>query len=461
MRRTELFDSEPGKQRNRSPLLLTILGVTLAITFLASGCGDGDGFLKEMRRADKSSAEPGASMFRGNPAHTGEYPGPAIKNLPVVKWDHEFGDVVATTPAVDEGAVYAATITGSVHRLDANTGEVLWSFDAGGFVYSSPTVADGVLFIGSGMDGDGYVNALDTQTGQERWRFRARGEVKDSSPTIVENSVFVGTANGEVSDEVSDGYVYALDTTTGEQRWRFQLDGGVFSSPAVFADTIFIGSASVHEGAIGDGYVYAVDATTGEERWRFQTNGSVFSSPTVYQGLVFVGSSGGSYDSRAGIYDSLGAGAFYALDAATGKEHWRFRVDDGIWSSPAVVDDLVVILSGTVSEEDSGVTTVYALDPQSGKERWRFGASGPGTNWMPSSPTVVDSIVYFGSEGPAPEGASAGGIVYALDAVTGSELWRIQTEGRVRSSPALMDGVLYIATGGQGSGHVYAFQSRP
>ena len=83
------------------------------------------------------------------------------------------------------------------------------------------------------------------------------------------------------------------------------------------------------------------------------------------------------------------------------------------------------------------------VNPGSGVERspkllWRFETAA----WVVSSPAVVDGVVYVGSWD---------GQVYAIDAATGDERWRFQTSGYVSSSPAVVDGVVYI---GSGAGYV-------
>lgn len=44
-------------------------------------------------------------------------------------------------------------------------------------------------------------------------------------------------------------------------------------------------------------------------------------------------------------------------------------------------------------------------------------------------------------------------VVYGFDAADGEELWRFETGGDVRPSPAVVGGVVYI---GSGDGNVYA-----
>ena len=41
---------------------------------------------------------------------------------------------------------------------------------------------------------------------------------------------------------------------------------------------------------------------------------------------------------------------------------------------------------------------------------------------------------------------SEAGVLFALDSIQGKEVWRMDLGARVTASPALADGVLYIAT---------------
>jgi outer membrane protein assembly factor BamB len=68
---------------------------------------------------------------------------------------------VFSSPAVANGVVYVGSVDGNVYALNASTGAKLWSFNAGDVVASSPAVANGVVYIGSF---DNKVYAFD-QTG--------------------------------------------------------------------------------------------------------------------------------------------------------------------------------------------------------------------------------------------------------------------------------------------------------
>ncbi len=61
------------------------------------------------------------------------------------------------TPTFIEGVLYVAMEDGSFYALDAATGESLWRYKTGDYIYSPPAVADGVVYVGSL---DGYLYAF-------------------------------------------------------------------------------------------------------------------------------------------------------------------------------------------------------------------------------------------------------------------------------------------------------------
>jgi hypothetical protein len=100
----------------------------------------------------------------------------------------------------------------NVYALDARSGWVVWRTRTGGPIVSSPTMANGMVFIGSA---DKHMYALDARNGRELWKFQMEGQVT-LSPAY---------ANGAVYFDSIDHYVYSLDAETGELRWRF-ITGG-------------------------------------------------------------------------------------------------------------------------------------------------------------------------------------------------------------------------------------------
>src|SRR5688572_2423850 len=115
-----------------------------------------------------------AAMFRGNPARTGEEPGPGPVGDPVLRWQFETDGRVDSTPAVVDGVVYVGSDDGNIYAVAVDTAEERWRFTTGGAVDSSPAIASGVVYVGSA---DGSFYALDASSGEERWRFETGGAI--------------------------------------------------------------------------------------------------------------------------------------------------------------------------------------------------------------------------------------------------------------------------------------------
>jgi hypothetical protein len=106
---------------------------------------------------------------------------------------------------------------------------------------------------------------------------------------------------------------------------------------------------------------------------------------------------------------------------------WRFATGSSVYSSPAVSDGLVFVTSWD--------TNAYAIDEYSGQQRWSFNTGSV----IFSSPAVANGMVYFASRN--------GGILYALNEQTGSEVWgRGYLNYFVASSPAVADGKVFYGS---------------
>src|SRR5688572_26617721 len=90
--------------------------------------------------------------------------------------------------------------------------QLLWKFQTQGKIYSSPSIDNNVLFIGSG---DYHVYAIESKTGALCWKYRTDGAVH-SSPISDGHSVFFSS---------HDGNVYAVSRMDGSLRWKFATKG--------------------------------------------------------------------------------------------------------------------------------------------------------------------------------------------------------------------------------------------
>jgi outer membrane protein assembly factor BamB len=403
-----------------------------------------------------------SAMFRGGPAHLGVYESSApmltsvkwrfhahakIFSSPTVSgntvyigasdgrlyairiadgssiWSFATKGAVNSTPAVADGAVIVSSRDGYVYAVDAKTGQKRWSFATGGerrftapgihgispktemmpdpydVFLSSPTVAGGIAYVGSG---DHDVYAIDAASGKLRWKF-ATGNVVHASPAVADGTVYIGSW---------DRYLYALDAGSGALNWKFETGDdrdiynqvGIASSAAVAGDMVYFGCR--------DSKLYALDARTGRLVWKHDEHGSwVISSPAVDGGSVY--------------YTTSDSKWFRALDAKTGSA--RFSVPYGAfaYSSPALADHVAYF--GTFDGR------LYAVDTRSGEVVARFETDGAMRNLRAHLDRNGNlDVATFYSE------STLDGTIVALD--------RIYALGSIVGSPVLANGIVFVSS---------------
>lgn len=153
----------------------------------------------------------------------------------------------------------------------------------------------------------------------------------------------------------------------------------------------------------------------------------------------------------------------FVLDRATGKELWRKD-----YNIPSNGPNGVAVAYGIVYAATGDTSVVFALDAKTGEVKWENDISNHGFECIDMAPLVYDNIVYISTN---PNNVTNGnyrggarGILFALDAQTGSTLWTFDTttdnlwgSPRINSGaglwypPSVDDkGNLYFGTGNAG-----------
>ena len=348
------------------------------------------------------------SMFRGDLGHTG-YSNSSGPMTNQTLWKYATGSRIFSSPSVVNGVVFVGSDNGYVNAFNSSSGDNLWSYQTGSQVESSPAIADGVVYVGSD---NGNVYALNGSTGVKLWSYATNGLVI-SSPAFASGRIFVGSY---------DSSVYALNASTGEKLWSCKIGSSVFCSPTVANDVVYVGDWF--------GTLYALNAATGAKLWTYLTDNSINSSPAIDRGMVYIA-----------------CGSVYALDAFTGSLLWRYSPHGGsIVSSPAFSNGIFYVIGSS----DGTIGTVYALNESTGNLLWNCSAGGAGGF---SSPAIATGVVYIGSRDTYPLQT---GSVYALNASSGAKLWSYSTGAWVDSSPAIAAGIMYV---GSNDGTFYVFGS--
>lgn len=150
-----------------------------------------------------------------------------------------------------DGLLYVATARG-LYALNAANGAVAWRFDTEMPLGNSPTVANGVVYVGGY---DKKLHALDAQTGAHLWSFSGARAGYDTNPLVVEGLVIAGNRDGRL-------YAIGAHGTTNQGRlvWSFQAGGSIHLSAAYANGVVYF--------AANDNHAYAVRASNGSQVWR-------------------------------------------------------------------------------------------------------------------------------------------------------------------------------------------------
>ncbi|MCD6461262.1 MAG: PQQ-binding-like beta-propeller repeat protein [Thermoplasmata archaeon] len=313
--------------------------------------------------------------------------------------------------------------TGRVFSPAPTSNDPLWAYDTGSYeVDSTPAGAGGMIFLNTWT---GFAAVYDNGT-TAWWRPEVRGM---SSPAICGDLVVAGSTNGTV---------YALYRSNGSICWTADINlspvySGITSSPAISDGAVYIG---VFNESGGNGGLCKLDASTGQIVWHLDNISSVhLSKPAVSDGRVYVGEMG-LFNSTAFSYEP--PYGLLCVNESDGSLLWRFSTGGPVASSPAVAGNKVFF-----SSKDG---RLYAISLE-GAEMWNrsIGASI-------SSPAVADGRVYVGSGGFDSEGR-----LWCFD-LNGSLLWNLTTTGGIQSSPLVADGMVFFATN-EANGTIYSLST--
>ncbi len=349
-------------------------------------------------------------MFRGNPAHTAEQPGPGPAREPVIRWHVETGQP-ATSPAIVDGVVYFFSDDGFFYAVAAEDGEKRWREPFEGLSGGTPAVVDGLVYVGSFTDDGerGTLYALEAATGEVIWRVDGAG-VRGS----------VNVADGNVTVIRHDGVLSALDAATGWDVWRIEIgDAGAANLVPAIADGV-VYAPGAHR---GQATMLAISADVDEILWFVDLPriNELNTTPAVANGFVFVGAINWETTPESPY--------LLALDATTGKEAWTISANSHA-AIPAVADGVVYHGGG----DDAG-GMLAAIDTETGRPRWELGSESFKSRIV--GPVVAGDTVYAGSRD---------GTLYAVAATTGDERWRFQFDSTT-SAAAVVGGIVYISAG--------------
>lgn len=288
-------------------------------------------------------------------------------------------------PAMEGSAIYAASASGDIVRLDAASGDQVWRVNAGEKLSGGVGAGANLVLVGTSK---GMVLAYD-QNGKPLWKSKVSSEVL-SAPKV---------SGGIVVVRAGDSRIFGLNAADGKRKWVYERATPTLSLRS--SAGVVIDGGMVYAGFAG-GKLIEVRLEDGKVIWEAsvaQPKGSteieriadITSLPVVDGSLVY-----------AVAYQGKIAG----IDRATGHIAWSRDISSYTGMSS---EDARVFVSHAGG-------AVYALEYSSGKTFWRQGELG---NRHLSAPLPLGSLVAVGD---------VEGYVHFLNREDGAFAARIRTE---------------------------------
>ncbi len=331
----------------------------------------------------------------------------------------------------------------------------LWSYNTGDVISGSTTVVGNTAYVGS-WNGEEY--ALNTSTGALLWHaFLGNSTSPKCGNTGLAGSATV--ANDTLYIGGGDGYWYVLNATTGSIEWKVLVgppSQGFFNwaSPLVYGGFAYVGVASYCDMPLVPGGLLQVNLTSHEIQNEFRTTpagvlgSSVWGSPSIdlkTQTVFFT--TGNNYPKQPGEF----ADAVVAVQAANVSNlvsSWTIpaskQVVDGDFGS-----------SPTLFTTSAGVTLMGALDKNGYFYAFNASDLAAGPLWADKittgqsvgSAAFGQGLVYVAAGTADYKGIRSSGAAWALNPATGAVVWEQTLWAKSVSAPAYANGILVVDAG--------------
>ncbi len=198
-------------------------------------------------------------------------------------WSKDFDMPVTAGPIAIDNAIYIALSNGSIHKLNAKNGDILWSYDTGVAIEHGLSVNNGIVAC---INANNRAFALDANTGALKWR-KERPKSQEFSmygqaaPLIHNDIVYIG---------FSDGFLVAYSALNGTALWSRELAPearfkDLDVTPVIVDNLLFTATSS--------GGLYALSADDGHTIWQRDIFG--ISSIQAFQDSIYLASQSGIF----------------------------------------------------------------------------------------------------------------------------------------------------------------------
>lgn len=224
-----------------------------------------------------------------------------------------------------------------------------------------------------------------------------------STPIVIDNVIYVGS---------EDGNFYAYDIECNRLIYKVKLGGCIDCAACYANNSIYVPCC--------DGVMYRLNLQTGEILNSYNTlQDSDYTISSIYwwEGNVVADEEGNIYAGNDNFY-------MYCFDKNLNKK-WMTTTGLNIWSCPAIYEDKIYFTSFD--------SYVYCLNKKDGCILWRTLLD----NYLCSSVCIEDSILYCGS---------FSGTFFAINCKCGKIIDKLSLKGTIYGSACVHRNKLYIGT---------------
>jgi len=315
---------------------------------------------------------------------------------------------------------------------------LLWRAPVG--CRSTPLVLDDRVYMISRVGEDECrqerVVALDLDTGRIVWEHRFSVFLTD----VVHHRL--GWANLAADPETGNIYAHGVQglmfcfDKVGKILWQRSLTeelgrisgyGGRTNSPIIEGDQVIISSLTSSWGAHGPGAhrFFGMDKHTGAILWIAAAGETP--RDTTYSVPVTA-----TLDGARILFTGLADGSIAALRPYTGETVWRVPLSErGIMSSVLYDNGRVYAVHGNANVDSNIMGRLICLDARTGRELWRV----DGLAGHYSTPALHDGLLFVASDAAN---------LHCIDTSSGDVLWTFNYGNEAKGSPVYADGKIYV-----------------
>lgn len=309
-----------------------------------------------------------------------------------VRWSRSLQGTLSAGSLMADGMI-AVGSSDRFLQLYTHDGTSLWRTGLDAVLKSSPVISGDSVYA---VDVESNLYTLDIATGDIKWKSRISSPLLfGAKPYVYDNKIYVGT---------SSGILHVFDKTSGKEIWKRDIESGIFSSIAIYNNTLYIPTDRFR--------VVALNPNNGRQQWSCMVEDRIVSvSPAFRDNHLYIGDMGGN---------------FYRISVSRKKVVSKVELDSAVLVSPVFYDNSVVIAT------ENGRIYSFNIDKDTGdfSENWVFNS---GQAVKSDMGLVADSLI-----------VGSGSSIYSLNINTGTTEWSYQLDDRIGTPVSVKDREIII-----------------